>query len=242
MRPVILANNAETAAIRGNQGGMPWPSLDVASRIADWANWLFIGSLVVGVISTVLIAWTANVKERHWDILRQESNERIAEANARASEATQKAEQERIERLKLEAKFAPRLLNDAEMQQFSASVASLSGLTIDVVSYEGLGTDVGVLSNQLAEAMRSVGINARVFTPMGGSGLVRGVVVSDEIGSPAQLDAAVDRMVWALAAVGLSCSKMAPFPIGEVIAGGYMGPTGVAADAKLRVLVGSKLQ
>jgi hypothetical protein len=171
-----------------------------------------------------------------------EADARASEANARAAEATQKAEQERIERLKLEAKFAPRFLKDAEVQQFAAAVASLAGLTIDIVSYEGLGTDVAVLSNQLAEIMRNVGVNARVFTPMGGSGLIRGVGVRDEIGSTAQFDAAVDQIVRALSAVQLSGFRMEQYPAGETIAGGYMGPTGVAADANLRVLVGAKPQ
>lgn len=63
------------------------PSLEVASRIADLANIFFIGSLVVGVISTILIVWVANVKEGHWDDLRRRSDEKIAEANARTKEA-----------------------------------------------------------------------------------------------------------------------------------------------------------
>jgi hypothetical protein len=178
-----------------------------------------------------------------------ETGERIAEADARASEANargadanQKAEQERIERLKLEAKFAPRFLNDAEAGEFAAGIASLTGVTIDIVSYEGLGPDVAVLSNQLAKIMRNVGIDARVFTPMGGSGLIRGISVRNEIGSGAQVDAAVNQIVRTLSAVGLSASRMEQYPAGEVIAGGYMGPTGVFPNANLRVLVGAKPQ
>jgi hypothetical protein len=167
---------------------------------------------------------------------------RASEGNARAAEANQKAEQERIERLKLEAKFAPRILKDAEAQQFAAAVASLTGFTIDIVSYEGLGTDVAVLSSQLAEIMRNVGVNARAFTPMGGSGVIRGIAVRDETGSTTQLDAAVDQIVRARNAIGLSGSRMEPYPVGEAIAGGYMGPSGVAANANLRVLVGAKPQ
>jgi hypothetical protein len=68
------------------------PSLDVASRISDWANFFFIGSLVVGVVSTVLISRMANVKEDHWNELRRTSDEKIAEANARQKEAELKLE------------------------------------------------------------------------------------------------------------------------------------------------------
>jgi hypothetical protein len=64
-----------------------WPSLPVANHIADWANIFFIGSLVVGVASTVLIVWMANVKESHWDRARQESEERLVELGTRGDEA-----------------------------------------------------------------------------------------------------------------------------------------------------------
>jgi len=72
----------------GNQtGSRMWPSLEVASKIANWANIFFIGSLVIGVVSAFLIWWMANVKERHWDELRRKSDEKIADANARTKEA-----------------------------------------------------------------------------------------------------------------------------------------------------------
>ena len=66
-------------ADNGNHGGIRmWLSLEVASRISDWANLAFIGSLVAGVVATVLIVWMANVKEGHWDRERDAAKERIA--------------------------------------------------------------------------------------------------------------------------------------------------------------------
>jgi hypothetical protein len=62
-------------------GKRMWPSLETASRIADWANVSFIASLVIGVVSTILIVWMANVKETHWDSERMASAERIAQLN-----------------------------------------------------------------------------------------------------------------------------------------------------------------
>jgi hypothetical protein len=58
-----------------------WPSLPTANHIADWANIFFIGSLVVGVVSTVLIVWMANVKEGYWELARQDSDVRLAQLN-----------------------------------------------------------------------------------------------------------------------------------------------------------------
>jgi hypothetical protein len=69
-------------APRGNQGGRRmWPSLETASRVSDISNFFFIGSLAVGVISTILIVWMANVKEGYWEKDRRESTERIAQLN-----------------------------------------------------------------------------------------------------------------------------------------------------------------
>jgi hypothetical protein len=55
-----------------------WPSLAAAERIADLANIFFIGSLVVGVVSTVTIVWMTGVKEQYWDEDRGAAAERIA--------------------------------------------------------------------------------------------------------------------------------------------------------------------
>jgi hypothetical protein len=64
-----------------------WPSLPTANNIADVANWFFIGSLVVGVVSTILIVWMAGVKETYWEKDRTESAERIASLVAQGDQA-----------------------------------------------------------------------------------------------------------------------------------------------------------
>lgn len=64
-----------------------WPSLPTANHIADVANWFFIGSLVVGVVSTILIVWMSGVKETYWEKDRTESAERIAIVAAQGDKA-----------------------------------------------------------------------------------------------------------------------------------------------------------
>ena len=82
--------------------------------LSDVANGALIVSLVAGVLSTGVIVWTAKVKEFHGEANRRESSERIAlldaavaEANARAAEANQKAEEDRLARVKIEERLAP---------------------------------------------------------------------------------------------------------------------------------------
>ena len=112
-----------------------WPSLPVANQIAEFANFLFIASLVVGVVATATIVWTTGVKEAYWDKDRRDSAEKIAslsvqsdqlrkdtaEANARAAEA----------QLAL-AKFkAPRMLSETQQGTIADKLRSFAGTTYD---------------------------------------------------------------------------------------------------------------
>jgi hypothetical protein len=159
-----------------------WPSLPTANHIADVANWFFIGSLVVGVVSTILIVWMAGVKEGHWEKDRAESAERVAaltvqgeqlrkdtaEANARALEA----------RVELEKFKEPRTLNAQQQarlveilkphagQQYALSVAHGAEAehflcAVDAVLQSALWVRLppfGVMSVE-TEACGPVGIN-----------------------------------------------------------------------------------
>ena len=67
------------------------PSLEAANQIGWWSNFFLICSLVVGVLSTIGIVVTTNIKEGYWDDDRRQSAKHIeqlrkdtAEANARA--------------------------------------------------------------------------------------------------------------------------------------------------------------
>ena len=75
---------------------------------------------------------------------------------------------------------------------------------------------------------------------MGGSGVLAGVFVRTADGAPPNIEAAAAALVRALLAVGLDTGRMAAFPKGEAIAGGFMGPTGIVPSGELRILVGSK--
>lgn len=168
------------------------------------------------------------------------AGERAAQADQRAAEATLKAESERTERLKLEAKYAPRILSGDVPGKLGLALASLKGTQIDIVSYESMGTDVALLSIQLGTIMKAVGIQVNIFTAMAGSGVVLGLPVRAEAGSPPEIVSAADQIVKALKEAGLAARLAEPYPAGQAISGSFMGPTGVSPVAKLRILVGSK--
>jgi hypothetical protein len=126
-----------------------WPSLETASHIADVANVFFIASLVVGVVSTILIVWMANVKESHWDIDRRASAERIAELNNETAWLHEKG------RLTADAVVAT-----AHAARDVAFAAQQNGVTSERLALaQGL-----ITPGQMSEAARSFSIVPKVST------------------------------------------------------------------------------
>jgi outer membrane murein-binding lipoprotein Lpp len=166
------------AAMKNQSGGKMWPfggiSLDAATVLFSVADWGLLGSLLVGVISTFAIVRLGNVKEAYWDASREASDERIAGlnretaklsaaaeasraaiavANAEAAKANQIAENEHVERLKLELKLAPRALGPERTRQLASRLGSLARIDVDLVVYEYLGQDVSGLAQEITAAM-----------------------------------------------------------------------------------------
>jgi hypothetical protein len=103
-----------------------WPfsemSLPTATLVSTIANGVLLASLVVGALSTFVIVKTSDVKERYWAEDRRLSNERIADANARASEAE----------LALVKFRAPRLPTPAELASLTDKIKPFAGTKFDV--------------------------------------------------------------------------------------------------------------
>src|SRR5437773_828001 len=77
-----------------------------------------------------------------------------ATAEQRAAEANRAAEQERLERVKLEAKIAPRFLSREEREVLSSRIRSAQVKLVDLFLY-GSTPEIVRLSRQLAEALTS---------------------------------------------------------------------------------------
>lgn len=122
-----------------------WPfsdmSLSAATLVGTLANWMLLASLLGGVLSTFVIVKTADVKEEHWANDRRESSEKVvvlttqgdqlrkdtAEANARAAEATLKANEADLARLKLEERLAPRRIRQKDQELIASQVSEFRG-------------------------------------------------------------------------------------------------------------------
>ena len=81
-----------------------WPSETTAIRIYNIANFVFIASLGVGLISTVLVIWMGNVKETY---LKKD----LALTNERAATLENSAAQAKLELEHIKKKVGPRQLN-----------------------------------------------------------------------------------------------------------------------------------
>jgi hypothetical protein len=128
---VPIANNEIQGSMRRKR---MWPSLEVASRLYDWANiWLIIG-LVLGAVSTVLIVWMGAVKEGY---LKRD----LADAD--------------LARLKLEEKLAPRRLDANARSGLQSSLQHVARRRVRVESYS-LDLEAAMLAGQIRDALSQI--------------------------------------------------------------------------------------
>jgi hypothetical protein len=163
---ILIAIMAETANHAETQ---PWPSLEWAGWIFDRASFVLIGSLVVGAVATIAIVWMGIVKEHHWDLLRERSNEKvagleletanakaalgaaqadIAKSNARSDEANARALEAQ---LALEKFRRPRVLPVWKMSDFESALAPFAGTPFRLLAMNE--PEAHLLAVRLAQAL-----------------------------------------------------------------------------------------
>ncbi len=145
-----------------------WPPLKTAIWLYDVSNVGLIIGLVIGIISTVLVVWMGNVKEEYLNRELADSRERtatlekqstelrvaVSNADARAAEANEKAESERLERIRLEEDLAWRRLSKEQQQLITTKLASFSGQPVSI--WYGAGDkEAETLAWELGSALQS---------------------------------------------------------------------------------------
>lgn len=156
-----------------------------------------------------------------------------ADANARAAEANQKAEQERLERLRLEAVVAPRSLSLDQQRSIANAWKAFAGRKVSLTTY-ALDAEGATLGKQIIACLREAGLNAEDRTasnmPLGGFAL--GVHVN---GSDNEL---VSAIATALQSVGhLAVEQHGPSLRNASIAS---GDPSAGTDLTASILVGVK--
>jgi hypothetical protein len=178
----------------------------------------------------------ARVKEAEAEIASAEA--RIAEANRAAAEANATAETERLERLRLEARLAPRTLSPAQQASLSRSLAPLNGRSVDVLIY-GSTPEIDGFAFQIGQAAYAAGIHIHVWHVISGAGI--GIVVQTRFGSDHTTDDDARLITSALHDLGTDC-KYQPQRFGEELPGALNGATTWDPQkiSPIRLLIGAK--
>lgn len=219
-----------------------WMGSLIPERLADpiffWSSVFFLISLIVGVVTSVLIFASANVKEQISSRAISEALKTAAQANERAAEATLKAEQERTARLKLEEKLAPRMLSQDAALALVQKLTQFKGSSLDIVVYPTGTSDIGPLQDQLTRIFRAAGWTVRRWSMLG-TEFVVGVGIAVSPGATSADRSLADMIVQELSASGIAAGRAADlvdnsFPIPAT------GPAPVGDIAPLRMSVGTK--
>lgn len=176
-----------------------------------------------------------------------EARRDLAAAAARAAEANQKAEAERLERLKPELQTGPQDLAGQSRSELVALFRSFGVQSVDVFAYaEGSSPDTHSFAQTMIAVFTEAGWRARYWTTIGGAGVVTGVVVATRQGSDEYIESAANSIVLGLRHWDFAASRWDQhFTTNDAKeipgAAGVSGPTWDANDvAPIRVFVGTK--
>jgi|NGEPerStandDraft_6_1074524.scaffolds.fasta_scaffold27770_3 hypothetical protein len=189
-----------------------------------WDFWLIVSVIVAALAATVIgIATTGSIvshkreamaAEEALEKYKLEMGKQISTANAAgetakadAAEATRKAEAERSERLKLEAKLAPRRVDVVQQATISQTVSKFAGKMVRLESY-ALDAEAAILGTQIQKALNDGGlvIDSALMTRQSGGSIALAVHV---IGTDKNL---VDALISALNGAHVAAVDTDPFP------------------------------
>lgn len=152
----------------------------------------------------VFVAWCASRKAS--GIRLRESNERIATAEQKASEANEKAEQERLARLRIEERLAPRSLS--QTNNLSDKLRQFESTEITIVRPFESGLDAVRLEHQIVSTLKEAGwIVNTVEANAPPDGYFEGVVVVTSPEAEHEVAAAVNSLINELNANGVVTTK-----------------------------------
>lgn len=160
----------------------------------------------------------------------------IAKANQAAEEAKEKAEAERLARVKIEEKLAPRSITSGQIVGLSNKLKPYAGISIDILQF-GDTPEITNFRSLLEKPLRTAGLRVLTSTALGSFiGLSVGVV---EEANDSEKNAATAILAAfnteGIVALNGGMSKREHWP------GFVMAPTGETVNkAPIRIYVGSK--
>jgi hypothetical protein len=159
----------------------------------------------------------------------------IASANAHAAEASEKAERERLARLKIEAKLAPRSLTGKDQFGIIEKIKPLGPQRIDIFMYPS-DAEILDIADQIAGTLNAAEWSIAAFSPLG-PGDVSGMRIEYDPKDEAATKRA-SMLVSALVACRLNVHG--PFPSLPRSPGGHVSYRDEKVGATIRLTIGKK--
>ena len=148
-----------------------------------WDFWLIV-SVVIAALAAMAICVTsagsilahkreADSSKKATELFKLGTERRISDSNARAAEAAAKAESERLERVKLEARLSPRRLSGNQRDAVISALEKVPAPPTIVVVSRLLDTEGNDFADDIANALAKAGWHAERFRnwTMGAKGL-----------------------------------------------------------------------
>ena len=166
-----------------------------------------------------------------------EANERAANAEKQAAKSNEIAERERLARLQLEARLAPRTLRLAQRDDLANKLKPFSGTRLDIFIYGdtsemlSIGLTLSSVATAAGWSVKTWGVSVEM--------VVTGVVVGTKSGVDKEVYAAANALVLALNRNGINTSLGNVFDL--PLPGRLTGPPWDNNNtAPIRMLIGSK--
>ena len=126
--------------------------LSTAEFLWGICSWILLISLIAGVISTFGIYYASKVKDSALNL-------KIAEAELKAAKANQIAEEERLARVKIEQKIAPRSLSGEQQSKIAETMRPYEGQKYEIITYDDDPESVG-LTTMIKQTLQAAGWEA----------------------------------------------------------------------------------
>lgn len=176
----------------------------------------------------------SNAKEQQLAALRSEtirlsadadsSRAQIANAQARAAEANQKAEEERLARVKIEKILEPRSMTEEQKTTFVELLKPFRGTVASVWRFQTASPETASFTIFITESLQGANWDARGVSTSLGSGYVKGVIVLKRAGAAPTITSAARVLIDALNSVQITAFPAPDFSGtgGDVFANGMI--------------------
>jgi hypothetical protein len=215
-----------------------------------WVNRVYFGAGGVAAFATVItvLAGVAqnrinNVltarRDREFSEFRIASDKQIAELHRATAEANQKAEEERLARMKIEERLAPRSITVQQVQKVAEAISEFSGTDVAVM-VAGETQEIGSVAQAVVAMLRVAGwkSDSWIWT---GVGPFSGINVATKPAASQAEEGAPEALVKALIDVGLAAASMTWPPDNWDSFGGLLnGPPQWDKAAPIRIVIGAK--